>query len=73
MPLLENKNDRWGRPLCRHCAQPILPRDGVALMDDSMVHADCVSRPSSSRAVTSLALSRGFITGRVTGATQQWR
>jgi hypothetical protein len=44
MPILENKPDRRGRPICPKCAQPILLNDGVALMEDSMIHAYCVSR-----------------------------
>jgi len=45
MPILENEPDRRGRPICPKRAQSILPGDGVALMEDSMIHADCVSRP----------------------------
>jgi hypothetical protein len=49
MPILENKPDRRGRPIYPTCAHPILPRDGIALMEDSMIHADCVSRPPPPR------------------------
>jgi hypothetical protein len=60
MPILENKPDRRGRPICPKCARPILPSDGVALMEDSMIHAGCVSRPPSSGVVTPIAPSRGL-------------
>lgn len=60
MPLLENKSDRRGRPICPKCGQPILRKDGVALMEDSMIHACCVSRSPSAGAVTAIAPSRGL-------------
>jgi hypothetical protein len=70
MPILENKPDRRGRPICPKCAQPILPGDGVALMEDSMIHADCVSAPFWG-GVTPIAPSQGLTVP--TRSQAQWR
>ena len=71
MPILENKPDRRGCPICPKCAQPILPGDGVGLMEDSMIHADCVSRPPFLGGVTPIAPSQGLTVP--TRSQAQWR
>ena len=74
MPLLENKHDRRGRPICPQCARAISPRDGVALMEDSMIHAYCAPRPPSSGAVAPIVPSQGLTAAiRSPARPQQWR
>ena len=68
MPTLENKPDRRGCPICPKCAQPILPGDGVALMEDFMIHADCVSAPVFGWCYPDRAVARTHRPHPVTGA-----